>query len=430
MEDKNIIINDTKYNFFKFYNINQPLTDLKYFNSDRLVFTKPVTFKIPNNNTLTFNRVFVAITGPKPRVVTEELKNVYDVNELLNYDDFQADKEFAAKYDLAKLEDSDYHVLIDYEWFKNNINSGLEEPSFVYNIIDKLYHDEPKQHDIIMSKFTVFNATELLKKKPTLINKIPSGHYHVLVTKKWLKDNLSEKYLKTMNHEYKPLVFSSEEVFTFGVSQNTLDTNSTSYQISLCLYDRENPKDEEIKWAAKYEELATVCREYLKKTEFKKLKGHIDTMKGLSWKGNEVGDADGPKLYPKIMFNQKKEEFITVFIDETDDIVEDPNTILDKRGKVKVALRFESIFIGSKVALQVKVNDVLISNWIEAFKPKALIVNTRKNEPAFQKKSNYKSLSPDQSESELNSSSDEEEEGEEEGPKPAKRVIKTVKMNV
>ena len=72
-------------------------------------------------------------------------------------------------------------------------------------------------------------------------------------------------------------------------------------------------------------------------------------MKGLSWKANEVGDADGPKLYPKIMFNQKKEEFITVFIDETDDVVEDPNTVLDKRGRVKVALRFESILFDQKV---------------------------------------------------------------------------------
>jgi hypothetical protein len=428
MEDKNIIINESKYNFFKFYNINQPLTDLKYFNSDRLVFTKPVTYKIPNNNNLTFNRVFVAITGPKPRVINEELKNVYDVNELLNYDDSQNEKEFAAKYDFSKLEDADYHILVDCDWYKNNIDPNLHEPSFVYNIIDRLYNDEPKQKSFIMDKFTVFNATELFKKKPTLINKIPIGHYHVLLTKRWMKDQLSEKYLKTMNHEHKPLVFSSEEVFTFGVSQNTLDTNSTSYQISLCLYDRESPKDEEIKWAAKYEELATVCREYLKKTEFKKLKGHIDTMKGLSWKGNEVGDADGPKLYPKIMFNQKKEEFITVFIDETDDIVEDPNTILDKRGKVKVALRFESIFIGSKVALQVKVNDVLISNWIEAFKPKALIV--RKNKPLpLHKKNNTRGKSPspaksEEEESDLNSSEEEEE------PKSTKRIIKTVQMNV
>lgn len=420
MEDKYITINKTKYNAFQFYNINQPLTELKYFNSDRLVFTKPVARKLPNNN-ISFNRIFVAITGPKPRNITKKLENLYDVKELLDYDSQTDTTEFTNKYDFTKLEDNEYHILIDYNWYKTEVDPGVDEPSFIYNMTDRLYHDELSYRDLVMVHFAVFDGTALYRKKPTLINKIPSEHYHILITKKWVETNLSEKYLKTMNEEYKPLVFSSEEVFSFGVSRNTLDTNSISYQISLCLYDRENPKFEEIKWAAKYEELATICREYLKKSEFKKLKGQIDAMKGLSWKSNEVGDVDGPKLYPKVMFNQKKEEFITVFMDESDSIVEDPKTILDKRGRIKVALRFESIFIGSKVALQVRVNDVLISKWIEAYKPRALIV--RKNSPQTIKNNRISDKSEEE-ESDLNSSSEEEEES-----KPVKRIVKTVKMS-
>lgn len=428
MEDKNIIINDTKYNFFKFYNVNQPLTELKYLNSERLVFAKPVARKLPDTN-ISFNRIFVAISGPKPRTITEGLKGVYDVNELLDYDSsLTKGAEFTTKYDFTKLEDTDYHILVDYEWYKNNIDAGLQEPHFVYNLSDKLYHDEPNQREFVMAKFTVFNATELFKKKPSLINKIPSEHHHVLLNKKWLKDNLSEKYLKTMNEEYRPLVFSSEEVFSFGVSRNTLDTSNISYQISLCLYDRENPKHEEIKWSAKYEELAVICRDYLKKSEFKKLKGLIDTMKGLSWKGNEIGDADGPKLYPKIMFNQKKEEFITVFMDENDDVIEDPKTILDKRCRIRVALRFESIFVGSKVALQVRVNDVLVSKWIEAYKPRPLIV--RQNGPYSSSGTKNIKTSEKSEESDFNSSSDDSEDDEEaEDTKPVKRVVKTVRMS-
>ena len=426
MEDKNITINDTRYNFFKFYNVNQPLTELKYLNGERLVFTKPVARKLPETN-ISFNRIFVAITGPKSRTLTEDLKEVYDVNELLDYDSSLPDTEFTNRYDFTKLEVSDYHILVDSEWYMANVDSGLQEPSFVYNISDRLYHDEPAQRDLVMGKFTVFNATKLFKKKPALINKIPAEHYHVLLTEKWLKDNLSEKYLKTMAEEYKPLVFPSEEVFSFGVSRNTLDTSNTSYQISLCLYDRENPKDEkeksrrheEIKWAAKYEELATLCREHLKKGEFKKLKGLIDTMKGLSWKSNEIGDADGPKLYPKIMFNQKKQEFITVFIDENDNIIEDPKTILDKSARIRAALRFESIFVGSKVALQVRVNDVLIVKRIEEYTPRALIV--RRNGPPTK---NAKSSDKSKEESDLNSSEEEEEEA-----KPVKRIVKTIKMS-
>lgn len=428
MEDKNIIINDTKYNFFKFYNINQPLTELKYFNSDRLVFTKAVAKKLPTNN-ISFYRVFIAITGPKPRTITENLKNLYDVDELLDYDSQTETTEFATKYNFMKLEGDEYHILFDYEWYKNNVDLNIQVPTFIYNISDKLYSDESESEAVerkfIMSKFTVFNGTDLYKKKPTIIHKIPPNYYHVLITEKWLKKNLSEKYLKTMNEEYRPLVFPSEEVFSFGVARNMLDTNNISYQISLCLYDRETPKYDEIKWAAKYEELATVCREYLKKSEkseFKRLKGQIDTMKGLSWKGNEIGDSDGPKLYPKIMFNQKKEEFITVFMDESDEIIEDPSLILDKRGRVKAALRFESIFIGSKIALQVRVNDILITKWIEAYKPRALIV--RKNNTKVEKNNNK---SPDEEDSDLNSSEDDNEDETE--PKITKRIVKTVRMN-
>lgn len=418
MEDKNIIINDTKYNFFKFYNVNQPLTELKHFNCERLVFSKPVARKLPDTN-ISFNRIYIAITGPKPRTIIngqKVLKDVYDVNELLDYDSQLKVQEFTNKYDFTKLEDTDYHILIDYYYYKNNIDEGIKEPFFVYNLMNKLYHDEPTQREFVETKFTVFNASEIFKKKPFLINKIPVEYYHILLTKKWLEDNLSDKYLKTMVEEYRPLVFSSEEVFSFGVSRNTLDTN-ISYQISLCLYDRENPKDEEIKWAAKFEELATVCRNHLKNSEFKKLKGLIDTMKGLSWKGNEVGDADGPKLYPKVMFNQKKEEFITVFMDENDEVIEDPKTILDKRGRIRVALRFESIFVGSKVALQVRANDVLISKWIEAYKPKALIVRKNMVSPIPR---NITKIS-DRSEEESDSENDLEEE-------EFKRIVKTIKI--
>jgi len=423
MEDnKHITINNTKYNFFKFYNMKQTLTELKYFNSERLVFSNSVSRKLPNNN-ITFNRVYVAMTGPKPRHVTETIKNVYDVNELLDYDS-QTTGEFTTIYDFAKLEDHDYHILIDYYWYKNNINSDVQEPPFIYNISDKIYLDEPSHREQILEKFTVFDATEIYRKKPTLINKISSDHYHILISSEWVNSNLSEKYLKVMKELYRPLIFPSEEVFSFGVSQNTLDTNNVSYQISLCLYERESPKDVEIKWAAKYEELATICRHYLKKSEFKKLKGQIDAMKGLSWKANEIGDADGPKLYPKIMYNQKKEEFITIFQDENNETIIDPKTIIDRRGKLIAALRFESIFVGSKVALQVRVNDISVLNWIEAYKAKPLI--TRKSSPSVILKNSDKN-EEESDQSEFSSSDDEEDES---SKPPPKRVVKTVKVSV
>lgn len=425
MEDKTFIINEKKYNSFKFYNMNLKLTDLKYLDTERVIFSKPVARKLSNPNgkvNISFNRIFVAITGPKPRNVTEGLKGVYDVNELLDYDSQTETTEFSQKYDFSKLEETDYHILFDYHWFKNNIDSSLNAPSFVYNMNENLYHDEPTQKELIMEKFTVFNATELYKKKPTIINKIPFEHFHILLKKKWVKENLSEKYLDTMRDDCQPLVIPSEEVFTFGVARNEMDTNAISFAIPLILHDRENPTHDEVKWSSKYEELATICREHVKKSEFKKMKGMIDLTKGLTWKNNEVGHPDGPKLYPKVMYNQKKEQFITHFTDENEEQIEDVSSILKRRAKVKVSLRFESIYVGSVVALQVRVNDVSISTWIESFKTQPLIVR----KPGPQTKINPLTIKApsDDAGSDFESSGDEKEESD----SKVKRVVTQVKM--
>lgn len=425
MEDKNIMINGTKHNFFQFYNINQPLTELKYLNSERLTFTKPVAFKLQNN--IGFKRVFVAIVGPKARDVADFEHLVYDAAELLDYDSQFDSGEFTSVYDFSKLKDEDYHIIAS-TTVKEILAPEADVKVFLYNMINGIYQDEPSQRELVLSKFSYFDATAILQQKPTLLNKLAPEDYVVLLKKDWVMTNLSKKYIATFDAP-KPLVFPSEEVFSFGVCRNTLDTNGISYQISLCLYDRESPKDDEIRWAAKYEELATVCREHLKVLD-KKLKNQADTIKGLSWKENDIGNADGPKLYPKIMFNQKKEEFITVFLDENEEVVDDPTTILDRRCKIRVALRFESIYVGSKFALQVRVNDVAVSKWIEAYKPKAMIVRkkttTPKNDsPISSSSKGVKSTVAESEESDINSSSESEEE---EDSKPVKRTVKTVKI--
>jgi hypothetical protein len=125
------------------------------------------------------------------------------------------------------------------------------------------------------------------------------------------------------------------------------------------------------------------------------------------------------------MYNQKKQEFITIFMDENDETIDKPETIIDKRARIKVALRFESIFVGSKVALQVRVNDVLISKWIEAYQAKPLILRRKPQEKSPTKNIKVSNKSEDESDLNSSSSEDEEDEGDEEA-KPGKRVVKTV----
>ncbi|MGL5901641.1 MAG: DUF2738 domain-containing protein, partial [Cetobacterium sp.] len=347
MEDKKnnknntIVIKDTNYNRLDLYynNNNLILTNLKHFNAERLVFSSPIMFKLPSKlpsapSNITFNRIFVAITGPKPRKIENIKQSFYDFNELVDFDS-QIGLAEKNKTDLEKLletlkvdsveqicsivGDGNYQILVDYDWYKFNIDSDLAEQPFLYNINPNLYQDLPDYNDEILQKFMVFNATDLCRENPNLMCDIPVERYTILISKKWFKENLSEKWIKSLD-QIKPLIIETREVFSFGLNQNMLDQNKCSYQISLCLYDRNNPSVDEIKWAAKYEELAVACRKHLKESPFQnKFRGQIDSMKGLTWTEGEVGHTDGPKLYPKILFVEDengKGKFKTIFTEQ------------------------------------------------------------------------------------------------------------------
>jgi Protein of unknown function (DUF2738) len=436
-----IVFNKNKFNRFFFFNSNLSLTELKYFNSDRLVFSDPIEEKIPNN-IIPFKRIFVGATGPKPRNVTEDIQDVYDVDELFDYRYTEEKKtldkstiNFEKSHNFEKLNQSEYHVLINFEWYKNNMDADLKEPSFLYNMNANIYKVVGVDDDVVttesilrakaLPKFTVFDGSSLVKNNPALLAKIPLDQYHILMKAPWLKN---------MMQHVRPLVFSSEEVFTFGLAQNKLDEKSTntSYQISLCLYNQNKKNymdsdveraNSEVRWATKYDELAMMCRKYVS-TKFPKLRNLANNMKGLTWKDDNI--EDGPKLYPKIMFKQFRNreiqgEFVTVFEEKAGDSdednikIEDPLTIVDKRGVITASLKFESIFIGTTMALQVRVNDVLISKWIQPLKPRALITRKKLSRSSSPAKS---------SESSDSDSSDEED------PQSAKNTQALVKRNI
>ena len=115
MEDKKnnknntIVIKDTNYNRLDLYynNNNLILTNLKHFNAERLVFSNPIMFKLPSKlpsapSNITFNRIFVAITGPKPRKIENIKQSFYDFNELVDFDS-QIGLAEKNKTDLEKL---------------------------------------------------------------------------------------------------------------------------------------------------------------------------------------------------------------------------------------------------------------------------------------------------------------------------------------
>jgi hypothetical protein len=433
-------INDQELNKFDFYNKNLCLTDITSFNSKRLVFSEPATEKIPNSE-MTYQRIFITVLGPIPRNVSKKIQNVYDVNELLSYDKSQKMVELTK---FSKLKEEDYHVLVNLNWYnsqnKVTLSYGPTTDTFLYNMIDTIYTENDKENieilrDIAEKQFTVFDATQDLKDDPTLLDQIPANKYHVLLKPKWAAAKLSTDWL-TAAKQYHCLTILSNEVFSFGLSQNQQDEKSgnISYQISMCLFDQKNPTDQELKWAVKYDEIAAICRNECSKVP--KFKYTSMDMKGLTWTKDTINIQEGPKLYPKIIFKQDRAakvneppgSFVTIFTEQTPTglvTIQDPFSIVNKRAVVQVCMKFESIFLGIRVAMQTRVNDVLIVKWIEAFKPRALI--TRK--PA-QHEDSSKSVDSDSSDSSDSSASSSAEEDEKRTSpvSRSKRLVKTIPL--
>ena len=78
----------------------------------------------------------------------------------------------------------------------------------------------------------------------------------------------------------------------------------------------------------------------------------------LYWKKDKgvIVKGLGPKLYPKLIVSRKQEKYngiITYFYDQDDNRL-DPEDLKGKPCFVRSAIKIESIFIGNKISLQVK----------------------------------------------------------------------------
>lgn len=165
------------------------------------------------------------------------------------------------------------------------------------------------------------------------------------------------------------LIVSTEELFSFGL-QETSDMNSglvNGYSVPLCLHSKNGATENELAFCEKFNQIVERAKEYvlsvkddvgkydlemsdLKKFNpmyFKRDKGKIDTTKG-------------PTLYPKVIVSKKNGLKINTFFTNADTGEEiDPLTILKKYMYTVCALKIESIFIGNKISLQIKVYECM-----------------------------------------------------------------------
>ena len=158
------------------------------------------------------------------------------------------------------------------------------------------------------------------------------------------------------------LILPTEQLFSFGVSENTNpDTGKVNgYVMPLCLYNRDGPSREEKAWVDTFNAIVDQCKQHLlaSREEIDQYELELADLKKLNplyYKRDKgkIVEGTGPTLYSKLIVSKKLDKIVTMFFDFDGNTV-DPLALLGKYCYAKSAIKIESIFIGNKISLQVK----------------------------------------------------------------------------
>jgi len=165
-----------------------------------------------------------------------------------------------------------------------------------------------------------------------------------------------------------PLLFSTDNVYSFGIQENkSLDKpiRTTGYSIPLCLWNRDGATDYQTQFIDTVNNVSDHIKKYMLKSDVKKSVKKYDLVDSDLRKFNplwykkedgQIVEGKGPMLYPKLMCD-KNLNIYTLFADQNGRDV-DPSSLIGQKCIVRVCIKIESIFIGSKISLQLKVMEV------------------------------------------------------------------------
>ena len=159
------------------------------------------------------------------------------------------------------------------------------------------------------------------------------------------------------------LVLLTENLFSFGVSENkdvkTGEVNG--YVVPICLWSKDNPSETEKEWVNTFDKIVEKCKDHILdvKDEIGKYdleKNDLKKFNPLYWKRDKgkIVDGVGPTLYAKVIQSKKTGKIITSFVDETTGEEVEATSLMGKYCYVKAAVKIESIYVGSRLSLQVK----------------------------------------------------------------------------
>lgn len=178
--------------------------------------------------------------------------------------------------------------------------------------------------------------------------------------------------IATRNHDQTigDLIFSTPPgLMSFGLQETRdLVTNQINgYVFPICLWNQHGCSPEEKAFTDMFNSITEHCKNYLleHRDEIEKYDLDASDLKKfnpLFWKmeKGKIVEGRGPMLYVKVMYNKRNDHITSLFIDENTNEELDPFQLLNKRCYVTAAIKFESIFIGNKISLQVKLYEAVV----------------------------------------------------------------------
>jgi hypothetical protein len=158
------------------------------------------------------------------------------------------------------------------------------------------------------------------------------------------------------------LILPTSQLFSFGVGENTNPETGkvNGYVMPLCLWNRDGASHEEKDWSDTFDRIIDTCKDHLVANReeidrYELEKRDLKKFNPLYWKRDKgkIVDGTGPTLYAKLIVSKKQNKIVTMYYDSDGEEV-DPLSLLGKYCYAKGAVKIESIFIGNKISMQVK----------------------------------------------------------------------------
>ena len=210
-----------------------------------------------------------------------------------------------------------------------------------------------------LTNATTYNTSNMIFSKPIVSNIAGAAqmtYKRVLIT------------TKNTDGSQGDLIISTERLFSFGVgTRNPEGDPKDGYQLSISMHNRDNPSQAELEWIEGFNRIVAQCKKHLleikddlglyEMTENDSLLKNCHPLKYKKVKGKRV-EGVPPILGVKLL--QRKGDIVTLFHDEQGNRIE-PMDLFKKYCHVRAALKFESVFIGSKlIAIQVKLYEAQV----------------------------------------------------------------------